>query len=179
MGERIQKILNLYSNELLKMMKNNLIASMQMRASETGVVKSSSLDNFFTIVNEKGDVSIQMPFYAAFLEEGVKGAKKTYRESINSPFQFKDKMPPSKVFEKFKITKNKKSIFSKKGEKSLKNKTVKDNKQIAYAIAKSIRDNGIKGYHFVEKTFQSGLIEKMISEIADAYEKEIDSKIKG
>ena len=179
---KIAEILNRYAELIVDEMRNNLLTAMRARASEVGGIQphASTLaqEMLFKVIDNV--IVIEIPQYGIYIEEGVKGAKKTYRESAKSPFQFKDKMPPTSVFsgkfgwisqrgliDKAKLRKKHKT------KKQLREAVINENKRLAFAIAKSIRDKGIKGYHFIQQTLNSNIIDAMVSELADNTSKEI------
>lgn len=187
MGKGLQEILSQYANELVGEMKTNLLASMRMRASEVGGIQphASTLQQMMTIELRTDAVFIRMPFYAIFIEEGVKGAKSTYDESKDSSYRFKDKMPPTRVFSGAggwiarRGLIDRRTIRERTGKKGkdLKDAVVKENKRLAFAIAKSIREKGIKGYHFIDKAMRSDMLDKLVSTLAEQTEKEIVTRI--
>lgn len=90
-------------------------------------------------------VTIAMPDYYEFMDEGVSGAK--YNKGI-SRFAYKDKMPPISAIRKF---------MAKRGIDPAKKKNTKAGKKrsdeeirdgVAFAIARSIYEKGIQPTHF-------------------------------
>ena len=98
--------------------------------------------------------------YGQFIDKGVKGAKSTYPESSKSPFRYRSKMPPSKVFDKWTI---KKGIAPRdKSGKFIKRQSLN------YLIARSIYKKGIRATMFFTKPFERGL-DKYGDEIVAGY----------
>ena len=98
---------------------------------------------------QNGRVTFQSEEYGAYQDKGVKGAESTYPESRNSPFRYRDKMPPSKVFDKWNV---KKGIAPRDEER----KFIK-RKSLNYLIARSIYKKGIRATLFFTKPFERGL----------------------
>jgi|TARA_R100000479_G_C6349900_1_gene188795 hypothetical protein len=88
--------------------------------------------------------------YGVYQDKGVKGANSSYNESRNSPFQYKSKMPPSRVFDKW---------IKQKGIKGRDKKTGRfiTDKSLTYLIARSIYRKGIRATLFFTKPFERGL----------------------
>jgi hypothetical protein len=186
MAKRTEQILTRYANELVSLMKNNLLASMRMRASEVGGRPpfASTLQQSIIVEVKDDAVLITMPFYAMFIEEGVKGAKSSYDESRNSKFKFRDKMPPTRVFSGPQGWISQRGIIDRASframglsGKKLKNAVIKENKRLAFAIAKSIKDKGIKGYHFIDKAMRSDVLDKLVEALARNTEEQIITRI--
>lgn len=87
--------------------------------------------------------------YGNYQDQGVRGAKSTYPESKNSPFRYRDKMPPSKVFDKWNV---KKGIAPRDEEGKFISR-----KSLNYLIARSIYKKGIRATLFFTKPFERGL----------------------
>ena len=87
--------------------------------------------------------------YGVYQDQGVKGAKSTYSESSKSPFRYTNKMPPSRVFDKWTI---KKGIAPRDEQGRFINR-----KSLNYIIARSIYKKGIRATMFFTKPFERGL----------------------
>ena len=98
---------------------------------------------------QNGRVTFQSEEYGAYQDKGVKGAESTYPESRKSPFKYRDKRPPSSVFDKWTI---KKGIAPRDEE----GKFIK-RKSLNYLIARSIYKKGIRATLFFTKPFERGL----------------------
>ena len=104
-------------------------------------------------VKKKGkgfEVAFKAPFYVDTLDKGVSGNKKTryYKDykgaKRKSPFKYKDKAPPSKVFEKW---------IKKKGIKGRDKKTGRfiKRKSLAFVMARSMQIKGRDGIGIFQK----------------------------
>lgn len=98
---------------------------------------------------QNGRVTFQSEEYGAYQDKGVKGSESTYPESRKSPFKYRDKRPPSSVFDKWTI---KKGIAPRDEE----GKFIK-RKSLNYLIARSIYKKGIRATLFFTKPFERGL----------------------
>jgi len=172
------ELMNKIAEEVIAQMKHNLLMAMRNRANEVG----GQVPPFSSILQQEFDVDItgnliiiKMPYYTSFINEGVKGNESTYSESRNSPYQFRDKMPPTSVFagktgwiaQRGLIDRSLIRKKTNKKGKALNKAVIKENKRLSFAIAKSIQKKGIKGYHFIEKTFENKNIDKLLSKLLD------------
>ena len=91
--------------------------------------------------------SFQLEFlmedYGIFQDKGVSGVKKKY----NTPYSYKDKMPPVKSLDKWIVKRNLKGVRDKDGR-------FISRKSLQYMIARSIYNNGIKPSLFFTKPFE-------------------------
>lgn len=81
--------------------------------------------------------NIEMEKYGTFIDEGVSGIKKKY----NTPYAYKDKMPPPKAFDNWIVRKGI-APRSKTGQ-------FESRKQLQFAIARGVYINGIKPTNFL------------------------------
>ena len=95
------------------------------------------------------------------------GSTSYYADSTtaSSPFKYKNKMPPSSVFDKWSI---RKGIAPRDKEGKFINR-----KSLNYLIARSIFNKGIRATMFFTKPFEAGII-RFGDEIAEGY---IDDKL--
>ena len=172
------ELMNKIAEEVIAQMKHNLLMAMRNRANEVG----GQVPPFSSILQQEFDVDItgnliiiKMPYYTPFINEGVKGNESTYTESQNSPYQFRDKTPPFYVFAGAKgwisqrglIDRAKYRKLAGGNKEKLKELVINANIRLSFAIAKSIQKKGIKGYHFIEKTFESKNIDRLLSKLLD------------
>tara|TARA_B100001939_G_scaffold347248_1_gene368269 strand:- start:6277 stop:6759 length:483 start_codon:yes stop_codon:yes gene_type:complete len=89
--------------------------------------------------------------YGSYLDQGVRGAKSYYadRATSSSPFRFTNKMPPSRVFDKWTV---RKGIAPRDKEGKFISR-----KSLNYLIARSIYRKGIRATLFFTKPFERGL----------------------
>ena len=102
-----------------------------------------------------------MEDYGIYQDQGVHGAKSSYVENRKSPFKYKTKQPPTKVFDKWIKTKGIKGRDKKTG------RFITD-KSLKFLIARSIKNKGIRASMFFTKPFEAG-IKKYENDIASGY----------
>lgn len=100
-------------------------------------------------------IEFSMENYGVFQDAGVSGTKKKY----NTPYSYKSKMPPAKVFDKWLI---------RKGIAPRKNGKFASRKSLAFLIARSVFRNGIKPSLFFTKPFEDAY-KKLPSELVEKY----------
>ena len=98
-----------------------------------------------------------MKEYGIYQDKGVSGKKKKY----NTPFSYKDKMPPPQALDKWMVRKNIKGVRNAQGQ------FIK-RKSLQYLIARSIFMKGIKPSNFFTKSFEQAF-DKLPKELVDAY----------
>ena len=122
----------------------------------------------YTIVNENGKLSIEfeMEDYGEFQDKGVSGKKRKY----DTPYSYKDKMPPPSALDKWIVRKGLKGTRDEKGK-------FISRKSLQFMIARSIYNNGIKPSLFFTKPFEKAF-ERLPKELIDKFvldiEKEFD-----
>jgi hypothetical protein len=92
-------------------------------------------------------VIFSMEDYGKFQDLGVSGVKKKY----NTPYSYKDKMPPAKAFSDWVVRKGLKGIRDEKG------RFIK-RKSLQYIIARSVYTKGIKPSLFFTKPYQAKFV---------------------
>ena len=140
MGE-FEKALNKYAKYVIQQARSNLSKSKQN--------SSKQLYNSLSYKVQKKSVLFDMLDYGSFQDEGVKGKKSTYPESSSSPFKYKNKMPPSSVFDKWSI---RRGIAPRDKQGRFINR-----KSLNYLLARSIYNKGIRATMFFTKPFEKGL----------------------
>ena len=152
----------------------NKFAKYVIQQSRTNLTKgkknsSKALYNSlgYNIKETSNGVNIEflMDEYGAYQDKGVSGKKKKY----NTPFSYKDKMPPSSALDKWTV---RKGIAPRdKSGKFIPRKTIN------YLIARSIFNKGIKPSLFFTKPFEKGfqnlppeLIKGFINDIENTIE---------
>lgn len=157
MGE-FEKALEKYAKYVIQQARSNLTKGKQNSSKE--------LYNSLSYKVNKKSVLFDMLDYGSFQDEGVKGKKSTYPESSSSPFKYKNKMPPSSVFDKWSIRRgiaprDKQGRFISR-------------KSLNYLLARSIYNKGIRATMFFTKPFEAGL-DKYSDEIVFGF---IDDNLK-
>lgn len=100
-------------------------------------------------------IEFSMENYGVFQDAGISGTKKKY----NTPYSYKSKMPPAKVFDKWLV---------RKGIAPRKNGKFASRKSFAFLIARSVFRNGIKPSLFFTKPFEDAY-KKLPSELVEKY----------
>jgi len=102
-------------------------------------------------------VIFSMEDYGKFQDLGVSGVKKKY----NTPYSYKDKMPPAKAFSDWVVRKGLKGIRDEKG------RFIK-RKSLQFLIARSVYTKGIKPSLFFTKPFEKAF-ERLPQELQDKF----------
>lgn len=174
MDKEIEDILIKFADESVQLMRKNLISAMISRAELYGgsaMTISRNLAQSITFKVSSSEVSakisIEMPRHADFINEGVRGNKGTKPGAENSPYQFRDKMPPVRVFTGMNswISQHGIDVGQSKG-KSMSDK-IKRQKSLAFLIARSIKDRGIPGYHFIDFIYEKATIDSLNELLVD------------
>lgn len=149
--QKFQRYVVRESRSNLKKMKKN--SSGKLYNSIKGNVRVSK--NSF-------ELDFDMLPYGQFQDKGVSGVKKKY----DTPYTYRDKMPPSRVFDKWMI---KKGIAPRNKEGQFQTR-----KGLAYAIARSIYMNGIKPSLFFTKPFEKAY-KKLSPELVESFGLDVES----
>jgi len=143
----------------------------QSRSNLTKGGKNSSKELYNSIkgeiVSENGFniVGFSMVDYGIYQDKGVSGKIKKY----NTPYSYKNKMPPAKAFDKWIV---KKGIAPRnaKGE-------FQSRKGLQYAIARSIFMNGIKPSLFFTKPFEAGYKKYIDVDLLKAFGQDVETMV--
>ena len=140
MGE-FEKALEKYGKYVVQQARSNLTKKKQNASKE--------LYNSLSFKVQKNSVLFDMLEYGAFQDEGVRGKNHDYAQSKNSPYKYKNKMPPSSVFDKWGI---RRGIAPRDKQGRFINR-----KSLNYLLARSIYNKGIRATMFFTKPFEAGL----------------------
>jgi len=136
--KQTKDILNKFAKYVIQQSRTNLTKN---KKNSTKALYNS-LDFKYKTVNGGIGIQFLMDEYGIFQDKGVSGKKKKY----NTPFSYKDKMPPSSAFDKWAV---RKGIAPRdKSGKFI------PRKSINFLIAKSIFNKGIKPSLFFTKPFE-------------------------
>jgi hypothetical protein len=155
--------------KVLKKFKDYVIQ--QSRSNLTRTNKNSSKDLYNSIkgevVSDKGFsiIGFSMADYGAYQDKGVSGKIKKY----NTPYSYKDKMPPPKAFDKWVVRKGI-APRNAKGE-------FQSRKGIQFAIARSVFLNGIKPSLFFTKPFEAGYKKYIDVDLLKAFGEDMETII--
>ena len=103
-----------------------------------------------------------MEEYGIYQDRGVSGKKRKY----NTPFSYKDKMPPPKALDKWMVRRNI------KGTRDAQGRFIK-RKSLQYLLARSIYNKGIKPSNFFTKSFEQAF-DKLPEDIVKAYRLDLE-----
>jgi hypothetical protein len=170
----VQQELELFKKRVIQQAKSNLTkmkknASGNLHKNLKGEVTVFSTGNFA--------LEFDLGKYGEFQDKGVSGKIKKY----NTPFSYKSKMPPSRVFEKWikqKGIKGRDMGYTKKdGTKVKGTGRFITNRTLSFIIARSIFNNGIKPSLFFTKPFENEY-KKLSDDLVTAFGLDIDEFLK-
>ena len=184
---KVGDLLEDLGNKILKdLQKNidskNLIASANLRQSISFEVKI-----FATTIQ----LSLSLADYYKFMDKGVKGAKDSSK-APNSPYSYKNKMPPRDAILEYIKTKplqikssldltklNKKGIKVKRRATEEEKKTKEDERNLAaILIQKNIYNKGLKATNFYSDVVNDSLIDEFSKKLSEAFKQQIIIKFK-
>jgi hypothetical protein len=125
----------------------------------------NSIDGEVVTQNNFTIVGFTMLDYGHYQDKGVSGKLKKY----NTPYSYKDKMPPAKAFDKWMV---KKGIAPRnaKGE-------FQSRQSLQYAIARSVFLNGIKPSLFFTKPFEAGYKKYIDTDLIKAFGQDVETMV--
>ena len=133
-----KNILNKFAKYVIQQSRSNLTKNKKNSSKSL----YNSLDFKYKAVNGGIGIQFLMDEYGLYQDKGVSGKKKKY----NTPFSYKDKMPPSSALDKWSV---RKGIAPRdKSGKFI------PRKSINFLIARSIYNKGIKPSLFFTKPFE-------------------------
>ena len=152
--DNIEKYLNSFGKYVVKQSRTNLTKG------KKNVNKSLYNSIKFKVVPDRKGFTVQffMADYGKFVDKGVSGTdnKRSYKDYLGktkpSPYKYQSKQPPTSIIEKWikargirgRVNKDWKSAGNKGG------RFIKD-KSLAFLIARSIKEKGIKGISFFQR----------------------------
>lgn len=155
--ENLEISLKAFRDYVIQQSKSNL--SKQKKNASKSLY--NSIKGTYSVTQNKFDVTFKMAYYGQFIDQGVSGKKKKY----NTPFSYKQKMPPMKALDKWIVRKGI-APRDKKGK-------FLTRKQTQFLIARGIYRNGIKPSMFFTKPYQQGL-KRFNNELQKNYGMDID-----
>ena len=136
--KQTKDILNKFAKYVIQQSRTNLTKKKKNSSKSL----YNSLDFKYKAVNGGIGIQFLMDEYGIYQDKGVSGKKKKY----NTPFSYKDKMPPSSALDKWSV---RKGIAPRdKSGKFI------PRKSINFLIARSIYNKGIKPSLFFTKPFE-------------------------
>lgn len=158
----VKKELEYFANEVINRSRSNLTqkkknASKDLYNSLSYDIKVSKSNSF--------SLSFYMEDYGTFIDKGVKG-RDSSAKAPNSPYQFKNKMPPTKALDKWIVRRGLQGIRNKNGQ-------FVSRESLKFAIAKSIQTKGIETTNFFTKPFENAF-KRLPDELVEAYGLEVE-----
>lgn len=158
----VQKELELFKKRVIQQAKSNLT---KMGKNSSGALHKGLKGDVTVFSTGNFALEFDLGKYGEFQDKGVSGKKKKY----NTPFSYKSKMPPSKVFEQWVKNKGIKGR-DKKGR-------FITTKSLTFLIARGIFNNGIKPSLFFTKPFENEY-KKLSGDLVEAFGLDIDEFLK-
>ena len=166
----LERYLNSFGKYIIKQSRSNLSRKKKNVSKEL----YNSLE-FKVVKTTKGfTVQFFMADYGTFIDKGVSGTKKineynTYDgRRVESPYKYRSKRPPMKVFDKWIIRRG----IAPRDDKG---KFI-SRKSLQYLIANKIYTQGIKGISFFQRSLQLGL-KDFYNQVGNAIKKDIINTI--
>jgi hypothetical protein len=157
--EQTFKALTDFRNEVVNKAKQNLVS----QGKNTFGNLSKALDNSYAKVSKNSfEMAFTMPKYGEFQDKGVSGVK----QKFDTPFSYRDKMPPTKAFDKWIV---KKGIAPRD-----KNGKFISRDGLKFAIAKKIFLYGIKPSLFFTKPFEENYKQFIDVELEKAFALDVE-----
>lgn len=161
MLENVKDILDRFRHAVIKDARKNL-----QKKSASGKL-ANTLDSELDIYRSGNfRLGFQLGEYGEFVDKGVSGKKRKYK----TPYAYKTKQPPSKVFEKWiKI----------RGIKGRDKKTGRfiSTKSLSFLIARSIYNKGLKPSLFFTKAFNKHY-KKLNKDLVESFGLDVEEFLK-
>lgn len=158
--KHVQQSLEDFSKYVVKQSRANLTKGGKNSTKEL----YDSLGSEINVSKNSFSLDFLMADHGKFQDQGVSGKIRKF----NTPFAYKDKMPPTKAFDKWII---KKGIAPRVKGKFVSRESLK------FAIARSVFLNGIKPSFFFTKPFNDGF-KRMPNDIIEAYGLDVEQFLK-
>lgn len=166
MLDHVKDELNVFRKRVIQQAKSNLT---KKRKNASGALYNDIDSSLEVYRSNNFSLGFYLGKYGQFQDQGVKGKRSSYAVSMHSPFSFKNKRPPSSVFEKWIRQKGIKGV-SKDG------KRISD-KSLAFLIARSVHQRGLKASLFFTKPFENEF-KKLSDDIVEAFGLDVDEFLK-
>ena len=162
MLKNVQQELNRFAKYVIQQSRTNLTKGKK----NSSKALYNSLDYDLNVSPNSFSMSFIMEDYGIFQDKGVSGIKKKY----DTPFSYKDKMPPPSKMDKWIVRKGLKGIRGKDGK-------FISRKSLQFMIARSIYNNGIKPSLFFTKPFEKAF-KNLDKDIIKAYQLDVEELLK-
>ena len=156
----IESVLNIFGKRVVKEAKTSLTKQKINVSKEL----YNSINYDLKVSKNSFEFTLNMADYGKFIDKGVKG-KKSSKKAPNSPFKYRDKMPPVKVFDKWSVRRG----IAPRNEKG----QFLSREQNNFRIAMAVYNYGIKTTNFFSKPFESAF-KSLPDEIVNGYALTID-----
>ena len=148
--------------EFLKYTVSQAKANLTRKKKNSSRALYDSIEYDYTVSENSFSASITALDYGEYQDKGVSGKKKKY----NTPYSYKDKMPPASAFDKWIVRKG----IAPRNEQG----QFQTRKGIAFAIARGVFINGIKPSRFLSDPFEKGF-KRLPDEIIEAYGLDVET----
>lgn len=148
--------------EFLKYTVSQAKANLTRKKKNSSRALYDSIEYDYTVSPNSFSASITALDYGEYQDKGVSGKKKKY----NTPYSYKDKMPPAKAFDKWIVRKG----IAPRNEQG----QFQTRKGIAFAIARGVFINGIKPSRFMSEPFEKGF-KRLPDDIIEAYGLDVET----
>ena len=162
MLKNVQQELNRFAKYVIQQSRTNLTKGKK----NSSKALYNSLDYNLNVSPNSFSMSFIMEDYGIFQDKGVSGIKKKY----DTPFSYKDKMPPPSKMDKWIVRKGLRGVRGKDGK-------FISRKSLQFMIARSIYNNGIKPSLFFTKPFEKAF-KNLDKDIIEAYKLDVEELLK-
>lgn len=154
--EYVQKELDKFKRYVVQQSRSNLTK----RNKNSSRRLYDSIDGVAKVNKNSISLYFEMEEHGEYQDKGVKGSKSNYVENRDTPYSYRDKMPPTRALDKWVVRKGL-APRDKNGKLMIR-------QGLKFAIAKSIQQKGIKASFFFTKPFESAF-DKLPDDIIEAY----------
>ena len=151
--KNVENYLKSLGDQVVADAKSNLSKSKDSKGKARGSTTLGNSIRMQVVATPKGfSTKFYMLDYGEFLDKGVKGTKSNYIENSKTDYSYTTKQPPSGIIEKWIKKKGLKGRVDKKW-KSAGNRGGQfiTTKSLAFLIARSIKQKGIKSISFFQE----------------------------
>lgn len=181
--------------DLLEDLGNIIITDLQKNIDQKDIIASANLRQSINFDVKIFETTIQLKLsladYYKFIDKGVKGSKNSSK-APNSPYSYKNKMPPRDAILEYIKTKplqikssinltklNKKGVQVKRRATTEEKKTIEEERDLAaILIQKSIFNKGLKATNFYSDVVNEELFDKFRKELSEAFKQDIIISLK-
>lgn len=158
--KNVDNALNAFAKYVIARSRYNLT---RQKKNSSGALYDS-LEYVISYMPNATNLKIFMEDYGEFQDKGVSGIKKKF----NTPYSYKDKMPPPSKLDRWIV---RKGIAPRDDKGRFLNR-----KSLQFAIARSIYNNGIRPSLFFTKPFEKAFSE-LPQKLEDAFVKDLENQI--